>query len=303
VNDSLADLIRLACQAEVLARKPGNVHPQASFSDLTATDFLRAAEIVGPILARSAELGIGRAVFEAVRATRDQVATNANLGICLLLAPCAAAAKQGGDLRPAIQRVLENLTVDDSRWAYEAIRLATPGGLGQSDQQDVSNEPTVTLIEAMKLAADRDGVARQYATAFSDIFDIGLSTIAYFANFGIEPSIIGIHLRLMALRPDTLIARKCGQSIARESADRADQVLDSDWPESAQELANLDTWLRADGHRRNPGTTADLVAATLLIALQQRVLDPRTVHDWCTQSIKAFSDTPAPTASDSHRAH
>ena len=30
----------------------------------------------------------------------------------------------------------------------------------------------------------------------------------------------------------------------------------------------LDSWLRSDGNRRNPGTTADLVAATLFAGLR-----------------------------------
>jgi triphosphoribosyl-dephospho-CoA synthase len=303
---TLGGLIQLACQAEVLARKPGNVHPEASFVDLTASDFLRAAEIVGPILARSAELGVGRAAYEAVRATREKVATNANLGICLLIAPCAAAIEQGGELRSALKQVLDALTLDDSRWAYQAIRLATPGGLGQAAEQDVTDEPTVTLLKAMQLAADRDDVARQYATAYTDLFDISLPALTEFSSAGIEQAIIGSHLRLMAARPDTLINRKCGPQTARESANRAAQVLASGWPASgAQALAELDTWLRTDGHQRNPGTTADLVAATLFIALHRQLLDPKAVKHWCQQaaaslSVTTSSDIPAPPASRPH---
>src|SRR4029079_11209435 len=102
----------------------------------------------------------------------------------------------------ALARVLNGLTLDDARWAYQAIRLATPGGLGRAAEQDAATEPTVTLLEAMQLAADRDGVARQYATSFSDIFDIGLPAMTDFAAHGIESAIIGAHLRLMAARPD-----------------------------------------------------------------------------------------------------
>ena len=32
----------------------------------------------------------------------------------------------------------------------------------------------------------------------------------------------------------------------------------------------FDRWLRADGHARNPGTTADLVTACLFVALRER---------------------------------
>ena len=39
-------------------------------------------------------------------------------------------------------------------------------------------------------------------------------------------------------------------------------------------LADFDASLRGDGHRLNPGTTADLVAATLLAALLSGVALP-----------------------------
>ena len=61
-------------------------------------------------------------------------------------------------------------TVEDAREVYAAIRLANPGGLNDAAEQDVRDEPTVTLHEAMALAKDRDSVARQYADNFSDVF-------------------------------------------------------------------------------------------------------------------------------------
>jgi triphosphoribosyl-dephospho-CoA synthase len=50
-------------------------------------------------------------------------------------------------------------------------------------------------------------------------------------------------------------------------------VLQAGWPDTSvgrKTCQELDAWLRADGHRRNPGTTADLVAATLFAALRDR---------------------------------
>ena len=37
-------------------------------------------------------------------------------------------------------------------------------------------------------------------------------------------------------------------------------------------IADFDAWLRADGHRRNPGTTADLVTASLFAALRDGMI-------------------------------
>ena len=51
------------------------------------------------------------------------------------------------DLHVAIQtvQVLRGLTLDDSRDVFAAIRLANPGGLGRSPEQDVADEPTQPL--------------------------------------------------------------------------------------------------------------------------------------------------------------
>jgi triphosphoribosyl-dephospho-CoA synthase len=38
-------------------------------------------------------------------------------------------------------------------------------------------------------------------------------------------------------------------------------------------LADLDFWLRCDGHLRNPGTTADLVTAGLFAALREGIIE------------------------------
>lgn len=287
MDQSLVELLRLACCAEVLARKPGNVHPQASFSDLRAQDFLRSADASAPKLAAAGDIGIGRAVYDAVAATRNVVSTNTNLGICLLMAP-AAAADPSQPFRSAIEEVLRQLTIDDAAWTYRAIRLASPGGLGEADDQDVANEPTVTLRDAMGLAADRDSVAAQYANGFRDIEEIGVRSLVELRHLGVEQSIIATHLRLMASLPDSLIARKCGLEAARESARRAQNVLDSLAGQHSlpvDQLRDLDDWLRADGHRRNPGTSADLVACSLFVALRWGEIEISELAEFVEQGL------------------
>lgn len=251
----------MACILEVTARKPGNVHRYADFADATLVDFLLSATAIAGPLDRAAGIGVGGAILEAVEATRAVVATNTNLGMILLLAPLAAA----GDDPATVARVVERTTVDDARLVYRAIRLARPGGLGSAGSQDVGGEPTVTLLEAMRLAADRDAIARQYAHGYADVF----AALAGFrdelaAGLPLEPAIVRTHLRLMAGHPDTLIARKRGRPIAAEAAERAARALEG----AEIDLHALDAWLRGDGHARNPGATADLVAAVLFLALR-----------------------------------
>ncbi len=266
---------QIACVLEASAPKPGNVHRFRDFEDTTYIDFVLAAVAIGPAMDRAADNGVGAAVLEAVERTRALIGKNANLGLILLLAPLSAAAARPGPLdRARVREVLAGLKPEDGECVYEAIRRAEPGGLGASPAEDVRRGgPTLPLVEAMALAADRDLVARQYANGFREVFEEAL--LIFQADIGrgvaLETAVMRLHLQLMARFPDSLIARKCGEETAREAATRAARVLERGWPgpsEAEEALRDLDDWLRADGHRRNPGTTADLVGATIFIALR-----------------------------------
>jgi triphosphoribosyl-dephospho-CoA synthase len=268
---------QLACIWEVTARKPGNVHRYQDFADLTYMDFVLSAAAIAPVLETATERRVGDTILEGIRATRRLIETNANLGILLLLAPLAAVPREQ-NLRGDLQRILADLDRDDARVVYEAIRLARPGAMGTVPDQDVSAEPTQTLLHVMSLAAHRDLIARQYVSGFRDVFDEGVSAL----NEGLESArtlegaILACHLRLMASYPDSLIARKRGAAEAEESSRRAHEVLNQGWPHRRsgwEALRSLDAWLRAEGHSRNPGTTADLVTASLFIALRQGTIE------------------------------
>ncbi len=290
---NLAEQIELACLLEATARKPGNVHPGASFHDLTFDDFQRAAAAVAPVLAQARDSGVGPAVLQAVQATRSVCATNVNLGICLLMAPIAAVADANG-LRQGVAAVVEQTTVADAEAVYAAIRHALPGGLGEVADQDVREAPTMTLLEAMQLAEERDAIAYQWSTRFRGIDRDGAGWIRTawnevplhrmsqrVARDGVayrpwEIAIIAAHLEYMA-QGDTLIRRKCGDAVYEESRQRASAVLAAGgWMSEAgwRQIDELDDWLRADGHRRNPGTSADLIAGSLLWALRKGWITP-----------------------------
>lgn len=275
---------QVACIWEATARKPGNVHRYRDFADTHYLDFLLSAAALAPVLATAHQRRVGSTILESVRATRRVVGTNTNLGIVLLLAPLAAVA-EGEDLRLGVGRVLARLDVEDARLAYEAIRLAAPGGLGRVGEQDVAVEPTLGLREAMGLAAERDLVARQYGNDFAEVFGDGVPALcaALKATGSLEGGIIACHLSLMARHLDTLILRKRGQAEASEARDRAARVLARGWPVTRDgwtALAEFDGWLRAEGHGRNPGTTADLVAACLFILLREHTITLPPQHPW-----------------------
>jgi len=267
----------LACLYESTAAKPGNVHPAASFSDATYADFVKSALVVGPILAQAQSRGVGQTILDSVIATRLAVGTNTNLGTLLLVAPLAAVPAEHA-LRAAIAHLLQRLTVEDTRLVYEAIRSSGAGGLGRADQADVfaDTRPSLSLVEAMRLAADRDLVARQYVNGFAEVFQIASWIEEGCRHWPLSVSIVHSQVRQLAAHADSLILRKCGPAIAEQASQLAEEVLRSGAPPDSsyqQALARLDDWLREDGHRRNPGTTADLISAGLFVLLRECRLD------------------------------
>ena len=269
---SIGQCATVACFLEATAPKPGNVHRGADFEDLTYPDLVTAAIVIGPVMEAAQRRPLGETIFEAVKTTQETVGTNASLGTILLLAPLAAVPREE-PMRPGIPKVLGQLNATDARQVYEAIRLAKPGGLGRVSEADIAGDPPADLLAAMRAAADRDLVARQYANNFHEVLGEAAPAISsgLESGWGINGAIVHAQLTLMSRFPDSLIARKCGADVAKRAADHAAEVLRSGTPadESFWQAADdLDFWLRSDGHRRNPGTTADLLAAGLFVLLR-----------------------------------
>lgn len=271
----IAAAAQLACLLEVNAPKPGNVSPGRPFGDMGVEDFLASAAAIGPAMADAGEQSLGVTVRDALEATARWTRVNTNLGLVLLLAPLAHAAHAGGNgetLRDELIRVLASTTVDDAHYVYQAIRLANPGGLGEAPDQDVGSEPTASLVAVMRLAADRDDIAREYATAFETTFDTGAVELRRLRQSGYswDDAIVQTFLLLLAARPDTHIARRAGWDAAKRVSTDAHAVLDVGGvttPQGRAAVRDLDDRLRDPANRLNPGTTADLTAAAIFVHL------------------------------------
>jgi len=270
----VASYVTLACLLEASAAKPGNVSPGRPFRDMTFEDFLASAVAIGPVLGQAGQRPLGETIRDAIRATRRWTGANTNLGIVLLLTPLARAVLAGveGGLQDRVGVVLGATTVTDAVEVYGAIRLAGAGGLGTVDQQDLSQTPVVTLREAMRLAAERDSVAAEYTAAFETTFGTGLPAVRAARTAGLrwEDVVVETFLALLAARPDTLIARKLGRAVAESVSDRAGAIQRLGGvrtPAGRDELARFDADLRDPQNSQNPGTTADLTAAAIFVAL------------------------------------
>lgn len=310
-SEQIAAAVLRACEAELLALKPGNVSVYSDSAGLTLSDFRRsAAAIAEPISV--VDRRVGQRILAAIQATRAVVDTNTNLGIVLLLAPLAGALSQmaGADTtaatnggakasaqsatkvtsqsatkataqaaaraaalsswRRALSRQLMGLTVQDAVLAYQAIKLAQPGGLGKSAQQDVSQTPSVTLLRAMALASDHDAIAAEYVSDFRLVFEVGLPAFQAARARGWTQAwaTTACFLKLQSRQPDTLLQRKFGRQLAVDASRRAGDfeaaLVTMDRPELIEaDLLAWDRDLKQAG--QNPGTTADLVVACLFL--------------------------------------
>jgi triphosphoribosyl-dephospho-CoA synthase len=272
IPDDIAAAAQLACLLEARAPKPGNVSPGRDFADIGYDDFVASAAAIGGRFAHVADTPLGELVRTSVEATARWAPSNTNLGILLLLAPLAKAALGPNDLRSNVTGILAETTVDDAREVYAAIRLANPGGLGRAANQDVAREPTLPLREVMRLAADRDGIAREYDTGFAATFDTGVPALrqARADGLGWDDAIVEAFLTLLASAPDTHIARRAGLDRAASVSRLAVAVLADGGVRTdagRQSVARFDRSLRDERHLANPGTTADLMAASIFVLI------------------------------------
>lgn len=277
-NFSIGQWVTLACQLECSIPKIGNVHRGADFDDTSFYDFLVSGQILGSVMDGERDAGLGGLVLRSVERTLRTVGKNTNLGIVLCLVPLALAARKTESETSAVeirhvQTVLDHLGPEDARQVFEAIRMANPGGLGAAQKHDVQGAAPDCLIEAMQEAADRDRVALQYVTNFANVFESGVPWLkdSFSQTGSLVDATILLHVRMIGEWGDSLIGRKAGWETFRQAQVRAQQTWEL-WDHGDADgyhfaLEELDFWMRSDGRNRNPGTTADLVAATLFVGL------------------------------------
>ena len=276
-REEIAAAAQLACLLEASAPKPGNVSPGVAFHDTRYEDFLASAAAIAPAFLDAGEQPLGETILRAIEATRSWTSANTNLGIVLLLAPLARAAylPQPESLRDRVRTVLASTTVADAVAVYRAIRLAQPGALGDASSQDIATSPTVTLTAAMTLAAERDDVAREYATGFARTFTVAVPALEQARADGLEwiDAVVESYLALLADSPDTLIIRKLGPNAAEKVRSRAAEVRAAGAVRTdagRRAIAAFDLELRNSANSLNPGTSADIAAAAIFVVLLGR---------------------------------
>ncbi|MEM3737642.1 MAG: triphosphoribosyl-dephospho-CoA synthase [Candidatus Bathyarchaeia archaeon] len=286
--------------------KPGNVHRFHDFRDTRFEHFLAGGVAVGPSLKTAAlrgiearlgmrqmsEIGLGAAIYSCVEAARRwHKGGNTLLGVAALIVPLAAgagmAAVEGKSpdpraLRQSTTLAMKFTTVEDAVEFYRAVASAGAGGLGVVEgaaAPDVANSSAeeelklkgLRLIDVMRVSAEWDEVSREWVEEMNVTFQIGHPTIVeVFKQTGdINIATVHCYLKILSNRPDTLIARKLGLEAAKVVSKKAGEVLAAGGlltAEGRRSLEIFDINLRED-NRYNPGTTADLTAASLMVAI------------------------------------
>jgi triphosphoribosyl-dephospho-CoA synthase len=252
--------------------KPGNVDRHREYPDLRFEQFLAGA--VGArdgldLAARNGSLG---AAFEhAVAGMSEQTGGNTQFGALLALTPLVRAAATDRLAPDGAAAVVEATTVEDACaffGAFDHVDVAVadpPADLAEldvrrgSDAVPAVRDRELTLADVMALSADGDGVAAEWTAGFPRSFEAAEWLLAADGPVGRRAS--RCFLRLLADEPDTFVVTRNGREVAEEVTRRARAVLDGE----ADAEALADDLVARDV---NPGTTADIVAAALFVALE-----------------------------------
>jgi len=283
--------------------KPGNVHRIRDTPKTRYEHFLAGAVAIGPSIRDAAlsgyrvscgeinlkEAGVGQHILRAVIDTSNwQRGGNVNLGTILLFIPLAVAAGMAhpcgkivsGELRKNVRRVMESTTANDTLAVYEAISIANPGGLGKVEKYDVTKEVSkslireenVTLQDVFRISAGWDNISKEWITGMEITFEVGYPAFLRVYNEFRDVNTATVHtfLEILSKNPDSLIQRKTSMEKALEVSKAAAEVLKQGGLTSEKGRTmcwKLDEKLYRSKGNLNPGTTADLTASSIFVAL------------------------------------
>ncbi len=273
------DNAQLALLLEVSGTpKPGNVDRHRDLDDLRFEQFMAGAVGARRGLQAAADgESVGDAFKTAVDGMSTQTGGNTQFGCLLLLVPLIKATAEESLTPDGMQAVVESTTVEDAvdfYTAFEFVDVAVDDPPSEADALDVRRgseaaetlrERGLTLYDIMALSADPagrvgDGNAREWISGFKRTFRAADALLADSGPVGDRTA--RVFLDILAEEPDTLVAINHGEDVAREVSARA-AAVDGDLA-AADALA--DEFVAA-GY--NPGTTADITAAALFVALQR----------------------------------
>lgn len=253
--------------------KPGNVDREREYPDLRFEQFLAGAvgTQAGFELAATGE-SLGTAFERAIFGMSNQTGGNTQFGAVLLLMPLVKATADGELTPETATAVVENTTVEDSVGFYRAFEhvdvsvpdppedMKTLDVRRGSDAEEVLRGREIPLVEIMEKSADRDGIAAEWLGEFAWTFE--LARVIESGDGSVTERAAAAYLALLSRELDGFVIANHGRETAYEVRRRANAVLSGD-----ENIYGFAEDLVARGI--NPGTTADIVAGSLFIALER----------------------------------
>jgi len=297
--DFITKTAQIASVLEVSGHpKPGNVHRTRDFPDMVFEDFLISGVVIGDTMKKAAKRGlkfgpesldkieIGKLIKEAVIETNKWVANNTNLGIIMLLTPLSAAAGMSSDideLQDNVDRIMRDTTPYDAANLYDAINIADAGGMGEKDELDVGNDDSkkqlidksINMYDVLDLSAQWDMLAFELTRTMPITFEIGYPTFnGVKQTNNINNATVQTFLTILSIYSDTLIARKFDVETAQKVSEDARLIIAEGGilTDKGTDMINeFDKELVKKN--LNPGTTADLTASSVMVALLDEYMD------------------------------
>ena len=305
-GDLVSRCASLAALLEVSAYpKPGNVHRTRDLATTRFEHFLAGGIATLPAMRRLALNGyetvkgkkswnsikVGSQILRSVKESLVwQKGGNVNLGIMLLCSPLAAAGGavlseeaviKRATLRGSLRNIITSTTSEDAVDVCKAISLSAPEKvLGRVDELDVLDKSTInrirreglTLQDLFSKCASRDSICSEWITTFEIIFTEGYRYLRSSIERSIDTNsaIVNTFLHILSRHPDSLVRRKAGSEKASKMCEEARAILTEGGASSEAGLQSLWKWddtLQRAGGLLNPGTTADLLAASIFILL------------------------------------
>jgi len=281
---------QIACCLEVSSFKPGNVHRNKDYDDIKYHHFLNSGVAFGDIIYKASKdpRNIGQYIKLAVIESKKWSPSNANLGIIMLHTPIATTTGQMEEfnintLKKEIKNTVKNTTTDDAIAVYDAIEIAMPNinppkegpDAQKNDAKQELREKNLTLYDVFKISSSWDSISYEWTKGFNISFEGYNLLNKYYKQYNnINLATTKTFLNILSNYPDTLIARKKDENTSKMVSDKAKEVLNNFNEES---LLKFDKFLSNEGNKLNPGTTADLIASSLMIFLLDRINNKNTV--------------------------
>ena len=220
-------------------------------------------------LAGSGRRGVGETLLDATLASLSLAGFADPRGVGYLV-PLARAALLG----ETSGRVLARLGHDDLGPFSRALEAAGDGGtLADALRVALGAGKDATLRDAMRFAAARDALAREYARGFEVSRELARPALLSALSRGdsVRGALVQAYLEVLSEVPDLDVAARAGSREAEDVSRMANGVLKAGGVHSRRGLegiANLDGLLRADRRLAPTATEPPVIAAAFLVALE-----------------------------------